>query len=94
MKTQTPIDPKQAPGQQRTPHVQVYWRAVTYKTVLGYILVLILVVGGGVYLAKPGLYAAVIKKLTDQVSGPDGDALAADQKHAKFITIRTADLIG
>ena len=87
MKTQTPIDPKQAPGQQRTPHVQVYWRAVTYKTVLGYILLLILVVGGCVYLAKPGLYAAVIKKLTDQVSGPDGDALTADQKHAKFVNL-------
>jgi len=55
--------------------------------VLGYILLLILVVGGAVYLAKPGLYAAAIKKLTDQVSGPDGDALTADQKHAKFVNL-------
>ncbi len=54
---------------------------------LGYILLLILVVGGAVYLAKPGLYAAAIKKLTDQVSGPDGDALTADQKHAKFVNL-------
>ena len=36
MTTQTPIDPRLTRAQQKAPHVEVYWRAVTYKTVVGY----------------------------------------------------------
>lgn len=87
MSTLTPTDPKQAPAQQKGPRVQVYWQAVTYKTVLGYGLLVALIVGGGLYLAKPDLYATVIKKLNEKVSGPDPDTVTDDQKHAKFVNL-------
>jgi len=41
----------------------LYWRAVTYKTVIGYILLAATIIGAGVYLAKPELYATVLKKI-------------------------------
>lgn len=86
MKTQTPIDPRQAQAHQKSPHVEVYWRAVTYKTVIFYVLVLAAIIGGGVYLANPGVYGMVIKKLTEP-SDPNKETLTADQKHAKFVNL-------
>jgi len=87
VKTQAPIDPKQAPAQQKTPHVQLYWRAVTYKTVIVYTVLTFSIIGAGVYLADPGLYATVIKKINDKVSGPDKETLSDDQRHAKFVNL-------
>jgi hypothetical protein len=69
------------------PRVEVYWKAVTYKTVLGYGFLVAAVVSGGIYLAKPDLYSVVYKKLNNAVSNTDGEALAADQKHAKFVNL-------
>jgi hypothetical protein len=85
--TQTPTDPKQAPSQEKNPRVQVYWRAVTYKTVLGYGFLLLAIVFGGVYLAKPDLYSRIFQKISDKVSGPDVEARADDQKRAKFVNL-------
>jgi hypothetical protein len=84
--TQTPIDPTQAQAQQKSPRVQVYWRAVTYKTVLGYGFLLVAIISGGIYLAKPDLYATVIKKLNEKVS-PDVELQTDDQKRAKFVNL-------
>jgi len=81
------MDPKQASAHQKTPHVELYWRAVTYKTVIGYGLLAAAIIGAGVYLAKPELYATVLKKINDQVSGPDKGTLSDDQKHAKFVNL-------
>jgi hypothetical protein len=87
VKTQTPLDPKQAPAHQKMPHVQVYWKAVTYKTVILYVVLILAILGAGVYLASPGLYGKVIKQLTDQVSGPDNGTPSDNQKHAKFVNL-------
>jgi hypothetical protein len=85
--TQAPIEPKTAQPQQKGPHVEVYWKAVTYKTVIGYVLLAVVIISAGIYLAKPDLYQVVIKKLTDKVSDPEGDPVSADQKHAKFVNL-------
>lgn len=87
MTTQTPIDPRQTHGQQKNPRVEVYWKAITYKTVIGYVFLAALLICGGLYLAKPDLYALAIKKLNKAVSEGDADAVAADQKHAKFVNL-------
>jgi hypothetical protein len=65
----------------------LYWKAVTYKTVIGYSLLALTIIGAGVYLAKPDLYATVLKKISDQVSDPDKGTLSDDQKHAKFVNL-------
>jgi hypothetical protein len=85
--TQTPIDPKSTQPHQKGPHVEVYWKAVTYKTVIGYGLLAVAIISGGIYLAKPDLYKVVIQKISDKVSDPEAEPLSADQKHAKFVNL-------
>ncbi len=85
--TQTPIDPRSTQGQAKGPHVEVYWRAVTYKTVIGYALLAVAIIFSGIYLAKPDLYRVVLQKISDKVSDPEVEPLSADQKHAKFVNL-------
>ncbi len=93
MTTQTPIDPRLTRGQQKVPHVEVYWRAVTYKTVVGYSFLGVAILFGGMYLAKPDWYTFVYKKFTNAVnnavsnSNSDADPVGTDQKHAKFVNL-------
>jgi len=65
----------------------VYWRAVTYKTVIGYALLAVAIIFGGIYLAKPDLYRVVLQRISDKVSDPEVEPLSADQKHAKFVNL-------
>lgn len=85
--TQTPIDPRSTQGQAKGPHVEVYWRAVTYKTVIGYALLAVAIIFGGIYLAKPDWYKVVIQKISDKVGDPGVEPLNDDQKHAKFVNL-------
>ncbi len=87
MITQAPIEPKQAQAHRKPPRVEVYWEAVTYKTVLIYGFLIVAIISGGIYLAKPDLYSVVLKKLNSAVSNTDAEALTADQKHAKFVNL-------
>jgi hypothetical protein len=65
----------------------VYWKAVTYKTVILYILLGVAIIGAGVYLAKPDLYANIIKKIDGAVKNPEVDTSSAEQKRAKFVNL-------
>jgi len=85
--TQAPIDPKFAQGHDKTPRVEVYWKAVTYKTVIGYGLLALAIIFAGLYAVKPDLYQAVFKKFEKAVSDPESETQAADQKHAKFVNL-------
>jgi hypothetical protein len=87
MTTLTPTDPKPVQAPQKVPRVEVYWTAVTYKTVIVYILLALAIIGGGVYLAKPDLYSVVLNKIDKAVSNPEGEPLSADQRHAKFVNL-------
>jgi len=85
--TQTPIDPRHTQHHQKVPRVEVYWTTVTYKTVILYSLLALGVVFGGIYVAKPELYTAVINKIDKTVGNPDVDPINADQKHARFVNL-------
>jgi hypothetical protein len=85
--TQAPIDPKLAQANQKGPRVEVYWTAVTYKTVIVYVLLAVAIISAGIYLAKPDLYSIIIKKFEKAVSDPENEGLTADQKHAKFVNL-------
>ncbi|HYT24521.1 MAG TPA: FecR domain-containing protein [Candidatus Polarisedimenticolia bacterium] len=85
--TQTPIDPRFSQDHQRTPRVEVYWKAVTYKTVIVYVLLALTIIIAGIFAIKPDLYQIVIKKLDKAVSDPEMETQAADLKHAKFVNL-------
>lgn len=82
----SPIDPRHSPHN-RAPRVEVYWTTVTYKTVILYTLLGLAVIFGGIYIAKPDLYSAVINKLDKSVGNPEVDPVAADAKRAKFVNL-------
>ena len=87
MTTQTPIDPNFAQARQRTPHVEVYWKAVTYKTVIAYVALALAIIFAVLFLIKPDLYQVVLKKIDKAVSDPENESQASDQKHAKFVNL-------
>lgn len=86
MTIHSPTDPRQT-RQQRGPHVEVYWTTVTYKTVILYVLLALAIIFGGIYIAKPDLYSAVINKIDKSVGNPEVDPVAADAKRAKFVNL-------
>jgi hypothetical protein len=92
--TQAPIDPRQtvpprssAAQGQKVPRVEVYWTAVTYKTVLIYASLLLAIVFGAVLLAKPNWYEAVVNKLNKAVGTVEVDPGAISQTQAKFVNL-------
>jgi len=85
--THGPIDPKYSHPSQRVPRVEVYWTAVTYKTVLLYSALGLAVVFGGIYIAKPDLYSMVVNKIDKAVGNPEADPVNSDQKRAKFVNL-------
>lgn len=68
--------------------VEVQWHAVTYKTVIAYIAV-ILVIGVAIsYFLSPGFYGRLINKISEKVGGGDtGSAAASLQTQAKFVNL-------
>ena len=87
MTTQAPIDPKFAQAHQKAPHVEVYWKAVTYKTVIGYGLLAVAIITAGIFLMKPDLYQVIVKKLNKAVSDPESESTGESQKRAKFVNL-------
>jgi len=85
--TQAPSDPKLAHARQKARRLEVYWQAVTYKTVIGYVLLALALISAGLYVAKPDWYQAMLKKLDKAVSDPENETQAADQRHAKFVNL-------
>jgi hypothetical protein len=85
--THNPIDPRHTPPHHRVPRVEVYWTAVTYRTVILYCALGVAIIFGGLYLAKPELYSMVLKKIDTAVSNPDPDPVGGDSKRAKFVNL-------
>jgi len=82
----SPIDPRHSPNQ-RAPRVEVYWTTVTYKTVIMSVILALVLIFGGIYIAKPDLYSTVINKLDKSVGNPEADPVNADQKRARFVNL-------
>ena len=87
MTTQAPFDPHRTAGPEKVKHVEVYWHAVTYKTVAAYLFLLIAIVFGATYLMRPNWYSAVLEKLDKAVGNGDTGALANSQTQAKFVNL-------
>jgi len=82
--TQTPYDPNHP----KIRSVEVQWHAVTYKTVIIY-TALLLVIGLAIsYVITPGFYGRLIDKITEKVGGGDGtDTPVTSQTQAKFVNL-------
>jgi hypothetical protein len=84
---QAPIDPKHTVASGKEPRVEVYWTAVTYKTVIVYALILLGAILGVVYLVSPDLYSSLYHKASNAISTPDTENLSISQMQAKFVNL-------
>jgi hypothetical protein len=85
--TQTPIEPKRVAEQKQAPRVEVYWEAVTYKTVMVYVALLLAIIGATLFILKPDWYAVALKKVSSAVTSADNDPGTFTQTQAKFVNL-------
>ena len=67
--------------------VEVYWHAVTYKTVAIYLLLLFVIVIAGMYVAMPDWTTIVTTKINKAIGHVDNDPLTITQTQAKFVNL-------
>jgi len=90
---QTPFDPKHppaAPAPEVVPkihRVEVYWHAVTYKTVMIYVLIVFGLLLAGSYVAAPDWYASGLRKVTSAITPEGSDTPPLQQTQAKFVNL-------
>jgi hypothetical protein len=91
--TQTPIETKRPPdvptasGPPKINRVEVYWTAVTYKTVAIYVVLIGAIVLSLLYIAIPGFYSATVRKISTAIDNSDSESLAINQTQAKFVNL-------
>lgn len=93
MTTQTPIEPRRPPtppASQQVPKihsVEVYWHAVTYKTVAMYIALLFVIIIAGMYVAMPNWTEIITKKVNNAIGNGENENLTFSQTQAKFVNL-------
>jgi hypothetical protein len=89
--TQTPIEPRRpisAPAQGPKIHrVEVYWHAVTYKTVVIYSSLILVIIIAGIFAVKPEWTNTITKKVSNALGNPDTGNATATQTQAKFVNL-------
>ncbi len=90
MTTQTPTEPQRPPNPPAQPkihRVEVYWTAVTYKTVAVYVFLIVAIILVAISITLPNWYSAAYSKLSDAVSNPGTDNISVEQRQAKFVNL-------
>ncbi|HSC44909.1 MAG TPA: FecR domain-containing protein [Candidatus Acidoferrum sp.] len=87
MNSQLQNDPHRLHGPEKVKRVEVYWHAVTYKTLILYGLLLAALIFGAVYFVTPAFYAAVLRKVGNVMGGNDPETLPLANTQAKFVNL-------
>jgi hypothetical protein len=85
--SQLPNDPQHLAGPERVKRVEVYWHAVSYKSLVTYSLILVALIFASIYFVTPGFYAAVLKKVSNAVGGTGGDVAPLAVTQVKFVNL-------
>ncbi len=83
MQNQKPQDARAA----KTSTVEVYWKAVTYKSVAVYLLLIAIVLTGGWYVARPESYNAVVASLSRALNASGNPPAEVNSRQAKFVNL-------
>ena len=90
MYNKAPIDPHRPVDSVDHPkihRVEVYWTAVTYKTVIIYGLLVLAIVLAGTYIAFPSSYSSIFNRVSEAVASGDPESAAVSQTQAKFVNL-------
>jgi len=81
------MDPQHSSQGTKVRRVEVYWHAVSYKTVALFVLLLISLVFAGVYFIFPNAYTYIANKLSGAVTADASDPVSAGQSKIKFVNL-------
>ncbi len=81
------MDPQHSLHGNKVRRVEVYWHAVSYKTVALLVLLLIALGFACVYFVFPSAYAYIANKFANAVTAADADPMAAGQSKIKFVNL-------
>lgn len=81
--TKAPYDPNHP----KINRVEVYWHAVTYKTVAIYGVLIAVILFAALYLLDPNLYTKVYDIINKQVGNPDPDPGSMTVTQARFVNL-------
>jgi hypothetical protein len=72
---------------QKTSHVEVYWKAVTYRTVAIYLFLIFAVVMATLYLIYPESFSSAIARVSHAMGGGADAGAELTPKQAKFVNL-------
>src|ERR1035437_10387918 len=72
---------------QKTPHVEVYWKTVTYRTVALYFVLVLAIVFAILYLIYPEPFSIALAKVSEALGGRAGTGAELTAKQAKFVNL-------
>lgn len=81
------MDPQQSSQGKRVQRVEVYWHAVSYKTVALFVTVMIGLVFAGIYFVFPNAYTYIANKFSSAVTADASDPMSASQSKIKFVNV-------
>ncbi|HWZ99990.1 MAG TPA: FecR domain-containing protein [Candidatus Dormibacteraeota bacterium] len=80
------MDSQRSSQGNKVPRVEVYWHAVSYKTVALVLILVAALIFVSVYFVFPNVYAYVVKKVSE-AGTPDPDPVASGQFKIKFVNL-------
>jgi hypothetical protein len=72
---------------QKVSHVEVYWKAVTYRTVALYVILILAVVMALLYMVYPETYSSAITKISKTLGAGADAGAELTPKQAKFVNL-------
>ncbi|MGH9681606.1 MAG: hypothetical protein ACRD4Y_16800, partial [Candidatus Acidiferrales bacterium] len=72
---------------QKTPHVEVYWKTVTYRTVAVYMVLALSIVLAILYVIYPEAFSGVIAKASRALGGGTSASAEMTSRQAKFVNL-------
>src|SRR5579862_1014130 len=73
--------------QDKIPHVEIYWTAVTYRTVMVYASLILAVLLVTVYIIHPDWYGGLAERMARTLGGTPSTVSAVAQNQARFVNL-------
>ncbi|MGB6431729.1 MAG: hypothetical protein WBF06_14175, partial [Candidatus Acidiferrales bacterium] len=81
------IQPQTPGSRTKISRVEVYWTAVTYKTIAVYLLLIFAVVMATLYLVYPEWYSVAVTRVERAMGASAKSAAALSQNQARFVNL-------
>ena len=71
----------------KSPAIEVYWTAISYRTVATYVFLVVIILCAGVYLARPGWLVRATDHLSHSLGAAPTNPAALAQNQARFVNL-------